>query len=211
MSMINKNVNCSYFEDLLIKKYINELTDIENNLLTEHLKSCKNCKEYQNTLNQIHYNMLIPSEGNLIPDPDIPRLASRKIKRQRQFQPATFDLSWSSILGLLKYRIPLYQLVLGISLILFVFIFIYQFNLKGNYSGEKFSTTFQGGKAIIDTVDVLKDFFPEVVVTIQGNKIVVDTIRALKDFFILDRQKIGRSVKEDSSIMQFIFTIPLRI
>ncbi len=183
MKKTNNNLNCSDIEDLIIRRDLNEVTDSESKLLNEHVKSCQKCNAFQNTVSKIKNNMTVPSHSGLIPAPEIYHIAVSKMKKKKQNRPHTEGGVREFILGILKYRIPVYQAAMGIVLFIFLTLTANQFNFSGNLSGGKISETLYSEEGMIDTVDVLKDFFN------------------------IDKQKIGRNAKEDSFFTQFMFTI----
>jgi len=183
MKKINNNANCSNIEDLIIKKEMNNLTENEDLLLTAHLKICKKCRMYKNIVDEFHNVMAVPAEGGLMPAPEIRRIAATKMKELRKEHPLLKNSLWQSVLGILKYRIPVYQAAMGVALFIFVFLSVEQFNRTINYSRENVSEILQREILTVDTVDVLENFF------------------------MIDKQKIGRNAKEDSFFTQFIITV----
>ena len=183
MKEINKNLNCSEIEDLIISRNLKEVTDDEIKLLSEHIKSCKKCYAFQNTIIKIENNMTVPLQSDLIPEPEIYHIAASKMKKQKQNRTITEGAALRSIFSILKFRIPLYQAAMGIALFIFVSLSANQFNFTGNLSDGKISETLYSKEGMIDTVDVLQNYFN------------------------INKQKIGRNAKEDSFFTQFIFTI----
>ena len=183
MKDMDNDLKCSDFEHLLLKKESDNLTESEAALLRRHLESCERCGAFKNVVSELHRAMSVPSKGGLIPDREIYRRAVMKMKEKSRKRALKASNFWQSILGILRYRIPLYQAAMGIALFVFMFLSLDQFNLSEDYTEERISESFQGKGVIVDTVDVLRDIFK------------------------IDAGKVGRNAKEDSFLTQFIYTI----
>ena len=124
--------------------------------------------------------MTVPSQSGLIPAPEIYHITVSKMRKQKQNRPHTESSVREFILDILKYRIPVYQAAMGMAFFIFVSLSVNQFNFSGNLSGGKIYETLYSEEGMIDTVDVLQNYFN------------------------IDKQKVGRNAKEDSFFTQFI-------
>jgi hypothetical protein len=175
--------NCDDIEQLLIKKNIDELTPDENLLVEKHLKFCERCRGYQSTLLSLQDSMQICSEEKLIPDPAIHQNIIQRMKTLRPEQTGIFKSGWQYIRNMLEYRIPVYQTLLGIVLILLI-----SFSINTLFlTTQKESSKLQ--------------------VFAQMEPLAYSQMEVLDNLDIIDQQKIGISAKEDTSLTRFLVTI----
>jgi hypothetical protein len=173
---------CALFEEFLIKKDLNMLGDADLEILKEHLKECTNCIHYDQSLNIIKSQIKVKPDFKLIPNPQIKHNLIQYFKNSYESKKAGRLGLWEDIKKLCSYRIPVYQAAIGaILVIIFVFSFR-EFSLS-----TKYNQTISGQSQIL-----LDTLFNK-----QLN--VIDDIR------ILDQQKIGRTVIEDSVLTSLIF------
>jgi hypothetical protein len=179
----NSSIRCDEVERLLIKKDVDGLTPEENLLLEDHLKSCERCRSYQNALLNVQNSIQMDSEEKLIPDPAIRQNIIQRMKTLRPEQTGIFKSGWQYIRNMLEYRIPVYQTLLGIVLILLI-----SFSINTLFlTTEKESSKLPGFA--------------------QMEPLVSSQMGVLDNLEIIDQQKIGISAKEDTSLTRFLVTI----
>ena len=179
----NFNIQCDEIEHLLVKKDVEGLTPEEDVLLENHLRLCKRCRSYQNALLSVRNSVQIDSEEKLVPDPAMRQNIIQRMKTLRPEQAGIFKSSWQYIRNMLEYRIPVYQTLLGIVLILLISFSINTLFLTTERASSK-----------------LPSFA-------QMEPLVSSQMSVLNNLEIIDQQKIGISVKEDTSLTRFIVTI----
>jgi len=177
------STNCDDIEQLLIKKDIDELTPDENLLVEKHLKICERCRSYQSTLSSMQNSMQISSEKKLVPDPAIRQNILQRMKALRPQETGIFKSGWGYFRSILEYRIPVYQTLLIVVLIPVIFFAVNQLFLTPDWEPEKL----QG--------------------VAQMEPLVSSQMGVLDNLDIIDQQKIGISVREDTSLTRFIVTI----
>lgn len=173
-------INCNDIERVMISKNFDEITDDENITIKEHLKSCAHCRSYQYTLLNLQNTLQVKPDHKLSPDPNIRRNIIKGMKSIQSQEPGIFSRSWQYIRSILEYRIPVYQALSGAVLILLILFAINQLYFSINWN------------RIINQEIILLE------VTIP------DKISAIKNIDLIDQQKIGRNVKEDSLLARFI-------
>lgn len=177
------NVNCDDIEQLLIKKDVDGLTPEENLLVEKHLKFCQRCRTYQSTLSSLHNSMQIDSKEKLVPDPAIRRNIIQRMKALRPEEKGIFKGVLGYFRNILEYRIPVYQTLLIVVLIPLIFFAVDQLFLTPDREPENLE-----GIA-------------------QMEPLVSSQMGVLDNLEIIDQQKIGISVREDTSLTRFIVTL----
>ncbi|GEM_PF-4909940 len=177
--------NCTAAQDLLIKKDVEPLTDEENFSLTEHLQNCARCVAFQSTLRHIHQLVETTAQDGLQPDPAIRQRLRDKIGLQKPPSLSIASVSglWHSILGILRFRIPIYQAALGVAAVVAIFMAIEKLNARGDGVTLKPAQITPSEKQMIAPSPIM------------------NTIAKI------DSQKIGRTVADDSLLMKFIVTV----
>jgi len=175
----DKKMKCDKIEFLLIKRNFDEPTMKESLLVEEHLENCSSCRNYQKTLSNLQESMKETLEGP-VPDPAIRKRVVKRMEALKPEQAGMIARGWRYLGDLLKYRIPVYQPLLGAALILLMFVGIKQLSVPVE---EKPA----GIQAPVRT---------EVVTPAQMS--VMDNLGIVK------AQKIGRSAGEDTTLARFI-------
>ncbi len=168
----DKRDNCSYIHDLLIKKLADDVTEKENIHLERHLESCIKCRTFGLNLKKIPDSMKVPSEGGLTPDTAVYYRAVEKMKEQNKIPQKNSIPVWQLIVDIFKYRIPAYQVVLGIILVIIIF-----------FSADKI-------KMNDDNIDEG--------ILIQKDEIEIETVSIQNDLFVIERQKLAGILKRQS-------------
>jgi hypothetical protein len=175
-------INCDEIERLLIDRIFDELTQDESHLVREHLKSCDRCQGYQNTLVNLQNSMQISAEDKLTPNPAIRQNIMKRMKISKPAETGIFNISWHYIKNVFEYRIPVYQALFGVVLIALTFLAVKQISFSPHQKPSKLQSLAQ-----IET-------------SIPAQMSVIENLE------IIEGQKIGRNVKEDTTLTRFIFT-----
>lgn len=178
-----KKIKCAEIEELLIKKSFENLADSEKNVLKEHLKLCDQCRIFEKTLMKIHGSLELAGENVLIPNPAIWDSLVNRIKATKREQAGLLNKVWQSFVASFKIKIPVYKVVLGIVAVFLIFYSLESLNFFGR---EKNST-------------LLKPF--------QTEKLGLDSTTVLEYINLIEKQKIGRSIRDDSLLISFIVTL----
>jgi hypothetical protein len=176
------DVNCDSIEQLLIKKSLEELTDEENRLIQKHLRSCDRCCSYQSALLRLKDSMQISVEDKLAPHPAIRRTLIQRMRDLRPQEIGNLKGVYKSVMRLFEYRIPIYQVLSGAVLIALIFLAVKQFS----FTAEQKATGLHNVAQIETSIPA--------------------QMRVMDDLGIIDQQKIGQNVKEDTTLTRFIFT-----
>jgi hypothetical protein len=176
------DVNCDGIEQLLIKKSLEKLTDQENRLIQEHLRSCDGCRNYQSALLRLKNSMQINMEDKLVPHPAIRRTLIQRMRDLRSQEIGNLKGAYKSVMRLFEYRIPVYQALSGAVLVVLIFLAVKQFS----FTAEQ-KTTGLHKVAQVETS-------------------IPAQMRVMDDLGIIDQQKIGQNVKDDTTLTRFIVT-----
>lgn len=184
MKKTNKNSSrgCEEVEHLLVKKDVDGLTPEENLLLEDHLKWCERCRSYQNALSNVRNSVQIDSEEKLIPDPAICQSIIRRMRIVKPEEIGIVQSAWQRIRDILAYRMPVYQTLAAVALIFLISVGINQLFITA------------------DRETVEPQGFAQQQTSTLAQMSVIDNLE------IVDRQKIGRTVKEDPTLTRFIVT-----
>lgn len=182
MKNLNKtpHLDCDEIERLLINKNFGELTTDENLLVEDHLKSCGRCRSYQKTLLSLQNSMQMGPGEKLGPDPAIRQNIIGRMKTVRPQKPGIFVRGWHYIRVVFQYRVPVYQALFGVALIVLIFLGVRQLNFT---TDRKYPS-------------------PQGVVQLQ---VPISTeVSVIDNLEIVKQQKIGRSVSEAITLTRFI-------
>ena len=178
MRNINIRPTCQEIEDMLIKNNIEDLTQIEQELIERHISYCSECKKYSQVLININQAFVSTPRDDSMPLAAIRKNALTKIAGNR----GTFSAFWYSLLSLFEYRIPVYQALVMILVALVLLIGFDYANSEQNSLSMIWSDSHQ----------------------LEG--MISDTNYVLDSLQMLERQRIGKNVLEDSILTQFITT-----
>jgi hypothetical protein len=173
-------MNCDDIQRLLVNRISDELTRDEDRLVDEHLKSCGHCRAYQNTLLSLKDSMQIGRGEKLVPDPAIRENVLQRIKTLQPQETGILRNAWQHIRSIFEYRIPVYQTLSGVVVIILIFLAIKQI-------------TFSPGQQPPEPQSLVRMEMPS-----PSEMSVVDNLD------IIAHQKIGRSAKEDTALTRFI-------
>jgi anti-sigma factor RsiW len=178
----NPSLNCDDVEQLLIKRIFDELSQDENLLAEKHLKSCDRCRSYQKTLLNLQNSMRVGVGEKVTPDPVIRENIIRQMKALRPEKAGIRRTSWQYVRNVFEYRIPVYQVLSGLVLIALIFLGVKQLSFSPDQE-----TTEPQSLARIEA-------------SLPAQMSVIDNLE------IIEQQKIGRNVKEDTTLTRFIVT-----
>ena len=176
----NQTIKCDTVEDLLIKQGIEKLSADENKLLKNHLKNCVHCQEFQNQLVSIQSSMKIDQKSQLKPDPAIHQSLMKRMNAFKSIKHRTVDSSWQKLMKLLEYRIPVYQGLIGLAGSILIFVAINYFSISSQHQSVS----------------------PEYHVNAADTSFY--QVNVIKNLKIIEHQKVGKNVKEDSLLTRFI-------
>jgi hypothetical protein len=175
-------IDCDGIEQLLIKKSLEELTDEESRLLQKHLRSCDRCRSYQSALLKLKDSMQICTEDKLAPHPSIRETVIERMKSLKPQEAGFLGRAYQSVMRLFEYRIPLYQVLSGAVLIALIFLAVKQFS----FTAEQKTTELHNVAQVETSIPA--------------------QMRVMDDLGIIDQQKIGQNVKDDTTLTRFIVT-----
>ncbi len=177
------NGNCSRIEHLIIRQMTSNINDKEKKLVDDHLKTCKKCLRFRHVLMRIRSSFASDALSQLNPSPDVRLNLMNEMEMLQRAEKGFADKISDALYSLFAYRIPVYQVVLAIILI------------SGIFLGKSLFFQPQNTSAFPSDASITK------------NEIIVDQPKIRAHLQIVNRQKTGESIKEDSVLTKFIVTI----
>ncbi|MCU0645923.1 MAG: zf-HC2 domain-containing protein [bacterium] len=178
----SKIANCEHAEELLVRQIFEDLTENETQDLNDHLKICMHCQSYRLQLTSFQQSINIENSRLLKPDPAIRKRIIRQMKSWQPKRISFVQVIWQRLLGMLQYRIPVYQGVIGMAVSLLIFLAVNYFSISTKHA-PKVAPEFHAMKEVAAT-----------------------QVNVINSLDILEQQKIGRSAIEDTSLTRFIVT-----
>jgi hypothetical protein len=176
MSKQKTILSCEEVENTLIRQNIENISETEQQLVENHLLTCQVCKKYEYILLKLKNTLAVVHQDTLMPDPRIKKNISKRISTHSN----VLDNIWQFVLDIFEYRIPVYQALGAMTAITFLLI---AYNAIGTPTNRN--------------IDVLGNS-----ILLKG---VVENINyRLDSLQLIERQRIGVSVSEDSILTQFI-------
>jgi len=174
---------CSQIEKLIIEMKAGQISDNHKKKIDRHLSRCQSCMEFEKTLRAIENGMKIGDNLKLKPDPRIRRNLLVYLNKSRKKRASLLHRIWSTAREVLEIRIPVYQILGGIVLMIFIFMGI-----------QKLSTFHQ--------TELTEESIPQLQEGMFNQFNVIDNFR------LTDGQKIGRNFNEDSLLIRlFVRTL----
>jgi hypothetical protein len=170
---------CQEVEHILINQDIEKISEYDRLLVENHIQKCRKCEQYDYILLKIKNTMTAVDQEKLIPDPNIKKNILKKISRK----PMIMNTGWEALKSIFEYRIPVYQVL---SVVAVVFILLIAFNPSDTLT----ESTMNIGQESIDLEEVVENLSYR-----------LDSLQ------LIERQRIGKSVSEDSIMAQFIMPI----
>jgi predicted anti-sigma-YlaC factor YlaD len=174
------HTNCDEIEWLLVSKILDGITPDQNIKLEEHLKSCERCRSYQETLIVLQHTMQSGSVEKLEPDPAIKENIIKRMKAGKQREAGVLTRIWLSTKAMFDYRIPAYQAVFGLILVALVYFAV------------------ERTPSIPEQEAPISHSLTRMEVPPPAEMSVLDNLS------VIDQQKIGRNVGEDTTLTRFI-------
>lgn len=174
------NIKCEEIEELLIRQNFEQLIEEEIYILQGHLKNCNRCQRYQEQLAMLNNSIIINRNSPLTPNPVIRQNIIKWMKPLKPKKQGVLNRIWQHVCDFLDYRIPVYQGLIGIvcSLLIFITISYFSFSNQNKTTSQKQS--------------------------LIREEITFDQINVIKNLQIIEEQKIGKNVSEDTVLTQFI-------
>jgi len=175
-------ISCSEIEELLIKQRIleDELKTAESEVLKTHLATCEECAKYQRVLLNVGHLVDIENEVRLVPNSEIKGNLSARMRAINIPVPKA-DSTQKSFFDFLKIKIPIYQAAVGTLLLFLVFYAVSDYGL--------------GNQEKLDSSPAIFNERP-----------IVDSLAMIQNIRLLESQKLGRNIEEDSLLIRFIVT-----
>jgi hypothetical protein len=173
------NENCSAYQQQILDLLDRHLSTNGDQILQSHLKDCPACNSYLKRLEVIRGRLIKSPKNNLQPDPRIKKniIAYKNIKSGLKGTKPSFV--WNSIRELFEYRIPVYQALSGVVVLLILFIYISN------------SVLSSGNKAL--SIEYTGEY--------EG---ISSSQFYLEDTLSLNELERGENAKEDSVLMSFL-------
>ncbi|MCI0496362.1 zf-HC2 domain-containing protein [candidate division KSB1 bacterium] len=178
----SKIANCEHTEELLVRQIFEDLTENETQDLNDHLKICEHCQSYRLQLTSFQQSMNIENSRLLKPDPAIRKRIIQQIKSLQPAKASFIQIIWQKLLGIMQYRIPVYQGVIGMAVSLFILFAVNNFSFAPKR-----------------VLKVAPEFHAR-------NEAIVPQLNVVNSLEIIEQQKIGRSVSEDTLLTRFVVT-----
>jgi len=175
-------ISCSEIERLLIKQRIleNELKTAESEVLKTHLATCEECAKYQSVLLNVGHLVDIENEFRLAPNSEIKENLSARLRAKNRGVPNA-DSTQKSFFDFLKIKIPVYQAAVGTLLLFLVFYAVSDFGFGNQEKLDSSPATF-------------------------NERPIVDSLTMIQNIRLLESQKLGKNIEEDSLLIGFIVT-----
>lgn len=172
--------NCDDIEKLLVCQNYENLSESENLQLEEHLAECSRCRDYRDSLLELKSIVLIQEEKEPTPDPTIRDNIIRRMKELKSQETGIIEKAWQSIRGAFAHPIPIYQAAFAM-----VLIFLLSVGLRHLSS----STVHQATE-------------PRVLIRTEAS--MPFQLGLVDNLDVVKQQKVGWSVREDSTLVRFI-------
>lgn len=173
-------LNCIQIKEFLIKATIEDLANSEIQKLEMHLESCSECRYYKNTILSIEESIKPGNNEYLVPNPAIKQNLLLRMNSEKQTSYLPISKIWNSLKGVLKYKIPVYQGLIGAAIGLFLFILLNNLSISNE----------QNLLIIPHNLEI--------------SKLKSDSLNVVNNILMIDQQRIGISVKDDTLTTRFM-------
>ena len=126
--------------------------------------------------------MQIGLADKLTPDPAIRQNIVQRMRTVKLQEARNYRSTWRYLRNIFGYRVPVYQALFGMVLILLIFVTVRQFSLSSDQKALKMQSLTETEAPILSQLSV------------------IDNLE------IVEGQKIGRNIKEDTTLTRFIVT-----
>lgn len=169
------NKTCKTIEKLIVKKDIYNLTEDEIRTFDEHIQKCESCKQYVQLISSIKKEMQLDIADEIVTDPQTEGFLLKKFENLNTRKSKNTKKMSQVFWDMFSIKIPLYKAVAGgLAAIILTFFLAYH-------------------KPYDNIVVVQND--QSIIALVDTNDIHFNTVKSLH---ILENQKIGRSLVEDS-------------
>jgi len=172
----SKNINCAEVERRLITDELKKLSPEKVSLIKNHINSCERCQSFQHLIVNLQQSLHISEKNQLTPNPIIKKRLLQKMKESKTARKHFFQ----TIIDVLEFRIPVYHALAGVIILLLIF-----------WGIEKISFSF-------DWREFKQNYFSRIEIPVSSPIYTVDNLK------VLEQQKIGKTVKEDSLLARYI-------
>lgn len=176
------NHNCKQIEELIIKQKIEILNENEMNQIEIHLANCSSCNNLYLTVSKLERSMVLNSNDSLKPATEIRDNLITKLEYKSAARQPWYPNIIEIIRSVFTYRIPVYQA--GLVGIIIIFLVFYGLNFNRSLPDNK-------NEKSIASQNI--DYSP-------SNEYMFETHPDI------NKQKVGVNVREDSSLIGFIYT-----
>ena len=173
---------CKIVQDILINKKRDQLLPAEKSRISNHVKSCQSCGEFQENLIYLRDGMRVDEKLQMEPRNLTRQVLVSRFGKIHKKPDSKYLKLLAKIRLLFSYRIPLYQAMAATAVVSLFILFLSQSYLQKG-SGDYPAVL----SAVHDSVDV-----------------GIMDVRINLNF--LDENKTGRNLKEDSSLTRYITT-----
>jgi anti-sigma factor RsiW len=174
--------DCQQVEELLMRQLFGELTANETQELNNHLTICAHCQSYRRRLTSFQQSINIKNSRSIRPNPAIRKRIIQKVKCLHPKRASFLQIMWQKMVGMLQYRIPVYQGFIGMAVSLLIFLAINYFSI----SAKHHPITSPESRAM--------------------GEVTATQLNVINSLEIIGQQKIGKSVNEDTLLTRFIVT-----
>ena len=175
-------INCKQIEELILKQKTDIITQDEIKQIESHIANCSSCKTFYLTVSKIEANMEFDSNAYLQPNPTIRENVIKNLKDRSIFKKQRYLNLIDFVRSILDYRIPVYQA--GLAVLIIIFLVTYGFDFS---------------KSLIDKNSTKSP-------TSQKVEYPVSDEYMIETYPDLNNQKVGINVREDSILIEFIYT-----
>jgi hypothetical protein len=173
-------ITCEQIEKIFINKQIDKISEGEKQILITHLDSCENCKKYHVVFDEIQNVLAIEQKGELFPKPEIREHLLNRMKENQPLKENVLGSLLSNLKSVFSYRIPVYQAAVGI-----ICLFLISFALGKVPSQDRI---IKSDERAINSI----------------NELSLSHTNILDSLEILNKQKIGLNVSEDTVFTKYI-------
>jgi len=165
---------CVKIQDLLVRRSLQTLSEAEEKAITAHTGRCEQCRHFAQVLTKMSSTARLDRDAAR-PTPAI----RRRLFAAAPKKSSTFANWLDAAAGLLRYRIPLYQILIAFSILTALFFY------AGRFDPAKEKAPPAGSPVVLSAEGVL----------------------ALRNLQWLEGQKIGQSIREDTLITQWLYSL----
>jgi len=179
----NPESNCESVESLIIKRMYDPLSREEDEILQTHLQNCSHCQQFEQQLDMLFHSLRIQEKIRLPAEEKMIRLIHNRIKTYSSGEKRFKRERRNRIRNILTYPIPLYQALLGAFLLLMILIGVILFPTPNQQNS--LSPALSG----------------------KDKESHEYQLQVLDNLNILNQQRIGITVEEDTLLTNFMVSM----